>query len=104
MKVLVKLNGTKPKKNRNNYTYTKGDNNEEPTTFKFSGPGGEQDLDSNRVETMTPTTGTQMRKAILRSLLRGSTLMKRSKKKDFFLTRNGRIKLIILEMAIVGYA
>jgi hypothetical protein len=40
----VKLNGTKPKKNRNNYTYMKGDNNEEPTTFKFSGPGGEQRL------------------------------------------------------------
>jgi hypothetical protein len=54
------------------------------------------DLDLNRVETTTPITGTQMRKAILRSLLRGSTLMKRSKKRDFFLTRNGRIKLIIL--------
>ena len=40
----VKLNGTKPKKNRNNYTYMKGDKNEEPTTFKFSGPGGEQRL------------------------------------------------------------
>jgi hypothetical protein len=41
---VVKLNGTKPKKNRNNYTYTKGDKNEEPNTFKFSGPGGEQRL------------------------------------------------------------
>ena len=40
----VTLNRTKPKKNRNNYTYMKGDKNEEPTTFKFSGPGGEQRL------------------------------------------------------------
>jgi len=40
----VKLNGTKPKKNRNNYTYMKGDKNEEPNTFNFSGPGGEQRL------------------------------------------------------------
>jgi hypothetical protein len=64
--------------------------------LNFQAPVVNSDLDLNRVETMTPTTGTQMRKAILRSLLRGSTLMKRTKKRDFFLTRNGRIKLIIL--------
>jgi hypothetical protein len=65
--------------------------------LNFQAPVVNSDLDLNRVETMTPTTGTQMRKAILRSLLRGSTLMKRTKKRDFFLTRNGRIKLIILK-------
>jgi hypothetical protein len=68
-----------------------------PIHLNFQDPVVNSGLNLNRVETMTPTTGTQMRKAILRSLLRGSTLMKRSKKKDFFLTRNGRIKLIILK-------
>ena len=63
--------------------------------LNFKAPVVNSDLDLNRVETMKPTTDTQMRKAILRSLLKGITLMKRTKKRDFFHTRNGRIKLII---------
>ena len=39
----IKLNGSsKPKINKNNYTYMKGDKNEVPGTFDFTGPGGER--------------------------------------------------------------
>ena len=41
----VKLNGSsKPKINKHNYTYMKGDKNEVPGTFDFTGPGGERRL------------------------------------------------------------
>ena len=41
----IKLNGSsKPKINKNNYTYMKGDKNEVPGTFDFTGPGGERRL------------------------------------------------------------
>ena len=55
-----------------------------------------QGLRINYLNTTTTITSTLMRKAILRSLLRGSIKTKQNKKKSFFLTRNGRIKLIIL--------
>jgi len=62
----------------------------------FKDQGVRRNFNINLEKDTTLTTSTQMKKAILRSLLKGSTLMKRGKKKDFFLTRNGRIKLIIL--------
>ena len=41
----VKTNGSsKPTINKNNYTYMKGDKNETPGTFDFTGPGGETRL------------------------------------------------------------
>ena len=50
----------------------------------------------NLKKVTTNTTSTLTRKAILRLLLKDSTLMKRSKKKNLYLTANGRIRLIIL--------
>ena len=46
---VVKLNGTysgitKAKINSNNYTYMKGNKDEQPTTFDFKGPGGQKKL------------------------------------------------------------